>query len=95
MGIRANRLERLREGIVGRIRVISTSKIRKTTAIRKNWVENGSRAELIGSKPHSNGEGFSRSGDSFFARRKLIRIRLAEIIKIRGVITRTKPTPGA
>jgi hypothetical protein len=47
--------------MAGRIKVNSMSKIRKITAIRKNWIENGSRAELIGSNPHSKGEGFSRS----------------------------------
>lgn len=28
---------------------------------RKNRIENGIRADLIGSKPHSNGESLSRS----------------------------------
>lgn len=40
---------------------ISMSKTRKITARRKNRVENGIRAFLFGSKPHSNGEAFSRS----------------------------------
>lgn len=31
------------------------------TAKRKNRSENGIRAELFGSNPHSNGESFSRS----------------------------------
>ena len=47
--------------VIGNRRAISTSKIRKTTAIRKNPNENGNCAELFGSNPHSNGEDFSRS----------------------------------
>ena len=41
--------------------MISTSKIRNTMAIRKNFSENDRRADLMGSNPHSNGDGFSRS----------------------------------
>lgn len=41
--------------------VISTSKIRKITAIRKNWREKGKRELVLGSNPHSNGDIFSRS----------------------------------
>lgn len=70
----------------GRIRVNSISKIKKITATRKNWIEKGSRAELIGSNPHSKGEGFSRSVISFFATVKFTRIRAHEIIKIIGKI---------
>jgi hypothetical protein len=67
----------------GRIKVSSTSKIKKMTAIRKNWVERGRRAELMGSNPHSNGEGFSRSLNSFLARRKFTKIRAVEITIMR------------
>ena len=45
----------------GSKRVISTSKIRKITAIKKNRRENGNRADPLGSNPHSYGEFFSRS----------------------------------
>ena len=45
----------------GRSRVISTSKIRKITAIKKKRREKGNRADPLGSKPHSYGEFFSRS----------------------------------
>jgi len=45
---------------IGKIKVISTSKIKKITAIRKNRRENGVREEDLGSNPHSNGDGFSR-----------------------------------
>jgi hypothetical protein len=51
--------------VIGRSRAISTSKIRKITAIRKNRSENGIRADLLGSNPHSNGDLFSRSSISF------------------------------
>lgn len=59
-------IEEMIKGI-GRIRVISTSKMRKITAIRKKRRENGIRADLLGSNPHSKAEGFSRSGVFFFA----------------------------
>lgn len=45
----------------GNNKVISTSKIRKITAIKKKRNENGIRAVFKGSNPHSKGEDFSRS----------------------------------
>jgi hypothetical protein len=51
---------------MGSNRAISTSKIMKITAIKKNRDEKGSRAEFFGSNPHSNGELFSRSSLFFF-----------------------------
>lgn len=51
---------------IGSSRAISTSKIMKITAIRKNRDEKGSRAEFLGSNPHSNGDLFSRSSFLFF-----------------------------
>lgn len=42
---------------------ISISKTRKITARRKKRIEKGIRAFLLGSKPHSKGEHFSRSSD--------------------------------
>ena len=45
----------------GKRREISISKTRKITANKKNRNEKGSRADLLGSKPHSKGELFSRS----------------------------------
>lgn len=53
--------DRVMIGTSGSKRVISTSKIRKITAIRKKRKENGIRADPLGSNPHSNGEFFSRS----------------------------------
>jgi len=52
--------------IRGSSKVISTSKIRKITAIKKNCNENGIRAEDLGSNPHSKGDLFSRSMKVFF-----------------------------
>ena len=52
--------------IKGRIKVISTSKIKKITAIKKKWRENGKRAGFLGSNPHSKGLLFSRSENVFF-----------------------------
>lgn len=43
----------------GRSRAISRSNNRKVIATRKNFIENGSRAELMGSNPHSYGLAFS------------------------------------
>jgi hypothetical protein len=51
---------------MGNSSAISTSKIIKITAIRKNRDEKGSRAEFFGSNPHSNGDLFSRSSLIFF-----------------------------
>ena len=45
----------------GNNKTISTSKIRKITANKKNRRENGNRADPIGSNPHSKGDLFSRS----------------------------------
>ena len=43
----------------GRSSAISRSNSRKVIATRKNFIENGSRAELMGSNPHSYGLAFS------------------------------------
>ena len=43
---------------------ISISKTKKITARRKNRVEKGSRADRVGSKPHSKGDSFSRSAEA-------------------------------
>ena len=44
-------------------RTISISKTRKIIVRRKKRIENGIRADFIGSKPHSKGESLSRSID--------------------------------
>lgn len=56
-----NKFENLNVKIIGRIKVISTSKIKNITVIRKKCKENGIRDEDLGSNPHSKGEDFSRS----------------------------------
>lgn len=61
-----NKLENLMIIIIGRINAISTSKIKKIIAIKKNRIEKGSREEFMGSNPHSKGEHFSRSVKAFF-----------------------------
>jgi hypothetical protein len=62
--------------VMGRSSAISTSKIRKMTAMRKNRSEKGSRADLLGSNPHSNGDLFSRSSIFFFDSREVIIITI-------------------
>lgn len=69
-------------GTKGRRRVISTSKIRKITAIRKNRRENGIRADPLGSNPHSNGEFFSRSLIVFFEMTDEMIIRILAMMKV-------------
>lgn len=43
----------------GRSNAISRSNSRKVMATKKNFIEKGNRAELIGSNPHSYGLAFS------------------------------------
>lgn len=57
---------------------ISISNTMKMTAKRKNRIENGIRADRIGSNPHSNGDSFSR-----FDKTDFIEVNV-EIRKIRG-----------
>lgn len=64
--------------------VISTSKIKKITAIKKNCKEKGIRAELFGSNPHSKGLFFSRSTKVFLDK------RLARIITIIAIENKIK-----
>ena len=72
---------------MGRIRAISTSKIRKIIVIRKNRSENGNREDDLGSNPHSKGEHFSRSVRAFFDRIDAKSITtLVMIIKIDAMI---------
>lgn len=71
---------------------ISTSKIKKITAIKKKRKEKGKRGEQKGSNPHSKGEDFSRSKIIFLERflansminkaKKRIIIKKINIIKI-------------
>lgn len=77
--------------IIGKIITISISKIRNSTAIRKNWDEKGIREDPLGSKPHSNGDIFSRSMIDFFLIIehkiiKIIEIKIANIMDIMVLI---------
>lgn len=67
--------------IIGKINAISTSKIKKIIAIKKNRIEKGIREELKGLKPHSNGDIFSRSKKFFFAKREERPITIKAILK--------------
>lgn len=51
---------------MGKIIIISISKIKKITAIKKKWIENGKRLLDIGLNPHSNGFLFCTSVMDFF-----------------------------
>lgn len=68
--------------IIGIKRVISTSKIKKITAIKKKCNENGIREDLLGSNPHSNGDLFSRSVNLFLEIIVDKKIKILHIIKI-------------
>lgn len=76
--------------IVGRISAISTSKIKKIMAIKKNRKEKGRRAEFIGSNPHSKGEDFSRSITAFLDKIDANPITTPLIIKTTVPIIKTK-----
>jgi hypothetical protein len=75
---------------IGIRRTISISNTIKITASRKNRVENGIRAELIGSNPHSNGEVFSRSAEDRILTIKAIvsTIRGIKIHNVEEIISR-------
>lgn len=68
--------------------VISTSKIKKITAIKKKWRENGIRADDFGSYPHSNGDPFSRLISFFMAKPLLTKINATDN-KILSIIIKT------
>lgn len=51
---------------VGRIIIISISKIKNKIAIIKKWIENGSRLLDMGLNPHSKGDDFCLSIIDFF-----------------------------
>lgn len=73
------KLENLIIKIIGRIKAISTSKIRKIIVIKKNRKEKGRREDDFGSNPHSNGDAFSRSTNVFFERIEASNITIIEI----------------
>lgn len=61
VNVHINKYEKFKIKIIGKIKAISTSKIKKIIVIKKNFNENGKREDDIGSNPHSKGELFSRS----------------------------------
>lgn len=75
-------LQVLKIKIIGRISAISTSKIKKIIAIKKNRIEKGIREEFKGSNPHSKGEVFSRSVIIFLDKIEARSITIVTIIKI-------------
>lgn len=79
-------LENFKIIIIGKIKAISTSKIKKIIVIKKNRKENGNREEDFGSNPHSNGELFSRSIKAFFDKIEAKNITIDVINRIRKAI---------
>ena len=84
--IQENVLVILKIEATGNKRVISTSKIKKIKAIKKNRKEKGNRADFLGSNPHSYGEFFSRSIIVFFAKTEDNNITMQAIKKVRKEI---------
>jgi len=62
-------------GIKGKIKAISTSKIIKIMAIKKNRIENGIREYEKKSYPHSKGLNFSRQFKVFFDKEMEINVK--------------------
>lgn len=90
-------LEKFKIIIIGKIKAISTSKIKKIIAIKKNRNEKGNREEDFGSNPHSKGDLFSRSVNLFFdkidprnIKIEVIVNNIIDIIKIIKIIYTTK-----
>lgn len=83
------KLDIITEGRIGKIKISSTSKIRKIMATKKNRIEKGSRDIVLGENPHSNGLYFSRSEKDFkpkiFPNKKSKRAK-NKIIIIIGII---------
>lgn len=72
--------------MIGKIKAISTSKIKKIIVIKKNRNEKGIREDDFGSNPHSKGELFSRSINVFLDKIEEINITRIEISKSRHLI---------
>lgn len=73
----------LNKGIIGKIKAISTSKIKKIIVIKKKCKEKGIRAIDLGSNPHSNGDAFSWSIKDFLDK---IKDKIIKIIEIKRKI---------
>lgn len=79
--------------IKGKIKAISTSKIKKIIAIKKKRIEKGVREDFMGLKPHSKGVFFSRLVTIFKAKTEEINITIEEIKKkIKAKINKLKIT---
>lgn len=61
-----NNIDDLMVIIIGKIIMISISKIKNKTLMIKKWIENGIRENDIGLNPHSNGDIFCLSVIDFF-----------------------------
>ena len=70
---------------IGTNSTISMSNTIKIIASRKNRMEKGIRAVLLGSNPHSNGEDFSRSAYDRALSSQAARRTIAGIIRARSV----------
>lgn len=66
---------------MGKIKIISISKIKNIKDVKKNWIEKGRRDDEIWSNPHSNGDIFSRFFIYIFIN-KLLMITIINGIKI-------------
>lgn len=88
--VQITKLEKLMIIIIGSIKAISTSKIKKIIAIKKNCNEKGKRDDLIGSNPHSKGDAFSRSIKDFFDKIEASNITTIEIIIIIDAIINSR-----
>lgn len=86
MYVQIIKLETFKVRIIGRIKAISTSKIKKIIAIKKNRIEKGRREEFIGVNPHSKGESFSRSEIFFFPKIVDKAITINAMVKIISAI---------
>ena len=62
----------------GKISVTSTSKTKKITPTKKNFIQKGRRVLLVESNPHSKGLNFSLSGPDLYVK-VLIIIRIIVI----------------
>jgi hypothetical protein len=74
---------------IGKIKVISTSKIKNKIPNRKNCSENGDRADFLGLNPHSNGDDFSLSINDFLKIR-YDKIGKIDTIRIKIIILKMK-----
>lgn len=75
--------------VIGNKSAISTSNTKNIIAIRKNRRENGSRADPMGSNPHSNGDLFSRSSIFFFDIAVAIIIMIIDSVMVTVIIVVT------